>query len=208
MTKFSLIKQTSMIAAMLLIAAATAASANAAAPGAAPVSRILVVDMSSILAGSKVGASIRNQVNALKQQAQSQLNGEGEALKRDRAQLEQQSAILAKDVKDRKIKDWQARAIAFQKKVQDRGALIQGGMYKANKQIEDALGPILEGIIRERQATLLLDRRSVLIAPPGIDVTPIVIQRLDMKLPAIKVEPQPLPPELQQAAARQQQAEQ
>lgn len=208
MTKTSTLTRSLIVAATILFAAATMSSANAAAPGAAPAARILIVDMSAVIGGSKVGASIRNQVNALKQQAQSQLNGEGEALKRDRAQIEQQGAILAANVKAQKVKDWQARAMAFEKKVQERGGLIQGGMYKANKQIEDALGPILQGVMIERQATVLLDRRSVLIAPPGLDVTNIVIQRLDMKLPVIKVEPQPLPPELQQAAARQQQAQQ
>ncbi len=208
MTKTSTRMRILMAAGALLFAAATTSSAYAAAPGAAPAARILIVDLRRAIAASKVGASIRDQVNALKQQAQSQLNGEGEALKRDRAQIEQQGAILAANVKAQKVKDWQARAMAFEKKVQDRGGLIQGGMYKANKQIEDALGPILQGVMIERQATVLLDRRSVLIAPPGLDVTPIVIQRLDMKLPAIKVEPQPLPPDLQQAAARQQQAQQ
>ncbi len=208
MTKTSTLTRSLMVAGTILFAAATTGSANAAAPGAAPAARILIVDRSAIIGGSKVGASIRNQVNALKQQAQSQLNGEGEALKRDRAQIEQQGAILAANVKAQKVKEWQARAMAFEKKVQERGGLIQGGMYKANKQIEDALGPILQGVMIERQATVLLDRRSVLIAPPGLDVTGIVIQRLDMKLPVIKVDPQPLPPELQQAAARQQQAQQ
>ncbi len=208
MTKTSTLTRSLMVAASLLFAAATTDGASAAAPGAAPAARILIVDMSAVIGGSKVGASIRNQVNALKQQAQTQLNGEGEALKRDRAQIEQQGAILAANVKAQKVKEWQARAMAFEKKVQERGGLIQGGMYKANKQIEDALGPILQGVMIERQATVLLDRRSVLIAPPGLDVTGIVIQRLDMKLPVIKVEPQPLPPELQQAAARQQQAQQ
>lgn len=204
MTKISTLTRTMMVAGMMLFAAATVGSAYAAAPGAAPPARILIIDIRRAIAASKVGASIRDQVNALKQQAQSQLNGEGEALKRDRAQIEQQGAILAADVKARKMKDWTARAQAFEKKVQDRGALIQGGMFKANKQVEDALGPILQGIMQERQATVLLDRSAVLLAPNAIDVTGDVVQRLNVKMPTVKVELTQLPPEVAQAAARQQ----
>jgi hypothetical protein len=70
--------------------------------------------------------------------------------------------------------------------------------------VEEALGPILQGIMQERQATVLLDRGSVLIAPPGLDVTGLVVQRLDTKMSTVKVDLAPLPPGLAQAAARQQ----
>ena len=58
----------------------------------------------------------------------------------------------------------------------------------AKRQIEQALGPILTGIMKERGATILLDRSSVLLAPNSIDVTQLVTQRLDMKMPSVKVE--------------------
>jgi hypothetical protein len=43
--------------------------------------------------------------------------------------------------------------------------------------------------MKERGATILLDRSSILLAPNALDVTQLVIQRLDMKMPAVKVEP-------------------
>lgn len=205
MTKTSLLIRSAAAAGMIFLAAQTAQSAYAAAPsGAAPAARILIVDLRRAIAGSKVGQSIQTQVNGLKQQAQSQLNSEAEGLKRERAQIEQQGAILAANVKAQKVKDFQTRAMVFEKKVQERGGLIQGGMLKANQQVEEALGPILQGIMQERQATVLLDRGTVIIAPPGLDVTGIVVQRLDTKLQNVQVALTPLPPGLAQAAARQQ----
>ena len=207
MTKLSIFTRTIMVAGMVLLAATTAQSAYAAAPttGAAPAARILIIDLRRAVAASKVGQSIQDQVNTLKNQAQSQLKGEADALRRDKAALEQQAAILAPAVKAQKAKEFEARVASFQKKLQDRGQLIQGGMLKANQQVEQALGPILQGIMQERQATVLLDRSAVLLAPNAIDVTGIVVQRLDMKMPSVKVELAPLPPGLAQAAARQQQ---
>lgn len=204
MTKTSFL--TRALAAMILVAAATSSPSYAAAPasGAAPLSRILIVDLRRAIGSAKVGKSIQDQVNALKQQAQSQFNSEAEGLRRERDSLMQQGAILAANVKAQKEAAWKARAAAFEKKVQERSLMIQGGMLKANQQVEEALGPILQGIMQERQATVLLDRGSVLIAPPGLDVTGLVVQRLDTKVSAVKVELTALPPGLAAAAARQQ----
>ena len=193
------------ISGMLLAAAATVQFADAApATGAAPAARILTIDMRSILMASKVGQSIQAQSDQLKKQAQVTLNAEAEALKREKGEIEAQTAILNASVKAQKENAWKARAMAFEKKVQERGGLIQGGMLKANQLVNDALSPILQGVMQERQATVLLDRGSILIAPNSIDVTQVVIQRLDTKLPTIKLELAPLPPGMAQAAARQQ----
>jgi Skp family chaperone for outer membrane proteins len=197
-----------LVAGIFLLGVASAQSAIAAPPpgqtGAAPAARILIIDLRRAVQASKVGQSIQDQVNTLKRQAQAELNGEAQGLQRDKQALEAQSAILAADVKARKVKDFQARVAAFEKKLNARGQLIQGGMLKANRQVEDALGPILQGVMQERQATVMLDRSAVLLAPNAIDVTAVVVQRLDMKMPSVKVELTALPPGLAQAAAQQQ----
>ena len=205
MTKTSLMTRAAIVAGTILLAAATAQSSYAAAPGAAPAARILIIDLRRAIGSSKVGLSIQTQVNATKSQAQTSLNGEAEGLKRERQAIETQAAILAADVKARKMKDFQLRAMAFEKKVQERGGLIQGGMLKANQQVEEALGPILQGIMQERQATVLLDRSAVLLAPNAIDVTGVVVQRLDTKMGSVKVDLAPLPAGMAAAAAARQQ---
>jgi outer membrane protein len=211
MSKKSLFTRVLAVAGMVLAAAAAmppAVAAGPATPNAAPAARILVVDMRRVIGMSRVGQSIQQQVEQLKRQAQQELNAEAESLKRDRQALDAQTAILAPAVKAQRIAAWQSRAQVFQRKVQQRGGLIQGGMLKANQVVEEALGPILQGIMQERQATVLLDRGTVLIAPNAIDVTQIVIQRLDLKMPVVHVELAQLPPGLQaqaDAAAAQQQ---
>jgi len=200
MTKKSLITSTILVAGMLFLGAASLDAAIAAPPlpGGAPTARILMVDLRRVMGASKVGQDIQHQVEALKQQATRELNGEAASLKSEETQLQQQAAILAPDIKARRIKDFQLRAGAFQQKVQQRSGLIQGGVMKAQQQIEQALGPILQGIMKERGATILLDRSAILLAPNSIDVTQLVIQRLDMKMPTVKVELTAPPPGAQQ----------
>ncbi|HSZ74904.1 MAG TPA: OmpH family outer membrane protein [Rhizomicrobium sp.] len=174
-----------------------AASANAApaaapqkpAPGApVPMPKILVINREALLRASKVGQSIGLQVQAYTQQAEKDLKGQGDALRAEGQSLQQQIAILAPDVKAKKIADFQAKERALQMKIQQRQTLIQGGVLKARGQIEQALAPIIQGIMAERGANLLLDRAAVVFGTADMDVTRVAIQRLDQKLPTVKVE--------------------
>ncbi|MDE2184514.1 MAG: OmpH family outer membrane protein [Alphaproteobacteria bacterium] len=191
MAKKSFFARTILVGGLFMLAVSLQDAALAAPPpppGGAPTARILMVDLRRVMAASKVGQNIQQQLEQLQQQARNDLKSEGTALQTEKAQLEQQVAILAPDVKNRRIKDFDARAAAFQKKAQTRGAQIQAGALKAQQQVEAALGPILQGVMQERGATILLDRSAVLIAPNAIDVTAIVVQRLDTKMPTVKVE--------------------
>lgn len=177
---------------------------NPPANAGVPAPKILVIDRSAILRASKVGQNIMQQVNSLTVSAESEFKNEGQALQKDGQALQQQVAILAPDVKAKKIRDYQAKQMAFQRKVEARQGLIQGGVFQARQKVEAALGPILQGIMQERGANLLLDRGAVVLGTVNIDVTAVAVQRLDQKMPTIKVQLAPLPPALQQQMALQQ----
>lgn len=198
MSKSKLVVRAALSAAGLAMAL-TAAQAQApapikphpivAAPGAGTVApKILVVDRQAILRLSKVGQDIVRQVNALTVSAESQFKAEKDSLQKEEQTLAQQGAILAPDVRAQKQRAFEGKVAAFQKKVQDRQSMIQGGVLNARRQVEGALGPILQGILAERGANLLLDRQDVVLATTDIDVTKVTIQRLDQKLPNVKVQ--------------------
>jgi Skp family chaperone for outer membrane proteins len=155
---------------------------------AAPVPRVLIVDRQAILRFSKVGQNIVRQVNTLTTTAETQFRAERDALQREEQTIAQQSAILAPDIRAQKKKSFEAKVADFQKKVQTRQAMIQAGVLNARKQVESALGPILQGIMAERGANLLIDRQDVVLAMINVDVTQLTIQRLDQKLPIVKVQ--------------------
>lgn len=173
--------------------------------GAVPVPKIVVIDRSVIIRLSKAGQDIVRQANGYMQSAQSQFRSEGLALQKESRSLQQQVAILAPDVKAKKIRDFQAKQAAFERKVGARQGLIQGGVFKARQQMEQALGPILQGIMQERGANLLLDRNSVVLGTVNVDITAVAIQRLNQKLPSVKVELVALPANVQAQLAQQQQ---
>lgn len=207
-------RQTTIVGAIAagLLTFGTACGALAAAPkpgGPPPAStgvpapKILVIDRNAILRASKVGQDIVRQVNGYTQSAESSFRAEGDALQKEGRALQQQVAILAPDVKAKKIRDFQNKQAAFQRKVEARQGLIQGGVFKARQQVEAALGPILKGIMMERGANLLLDRSSIVLGTVNIDITSIAVQRLDQKMPTVKVDLVALPAGLQAQLAQQ-----
>src|ERR1700679_831934 len=213
MMKTSRMSRTAVAAAGFLLAAALSIGAASAAPPAGPprkppatrtpAPKILVINRSAILQGSKVGQDIVHQVQGFTASAETEFKSEGEGLRRDGTALQQQIAILAPDVKAKKIRDFQARQAAFQQKVQLRQGQIQYGVLKARQQVEQALGPILQGIMAERGANLLLDRQAIVLGTVDVDVTGTAIQRLDQKLPSVKVQLTNPPPGFMQAQQQQ-----
>lgn len=184
------------------LSATPPAQPHPAAGAVMPQPRILVIDRQAILRFSKVGQDIVRQVNSYTQTAESQFKAEQDGLQREGQALQQQVAILAPDVRAQKIRAFQAKEAAFRQKVEARQSQIQGGVAQARQQVEQALGPIVQGIMLERQANLLLDRSMVVLSTVGdIDVTRIAIQRLDQKLPSVHVQLVSAPPgtQMQQA---------
>jgi len=128
------------------------------------------------------------QTQNLSKQAETQFRTEETALQNEAVQLQQQMAILAADVRAQKEKDFTAKQQAFQTRVQQRQAQIQAGFNNAARQLEVALDPILQAIMRERGANMVLDRSAVIVASVDVDVTNLAVQRLDRSLPHVKVE--------------------
>jgi len=195
-------------------AVAPASAQNAPKPAAAPAAGtpapvILVIDRGAILRASKVGQSIVSQVNGFTSAAETEFKGTAQNLRAQEQQLQQQIAILAPDVKKKKIAAFQAQQQAFQQKVQQRQAQIQGGVMQARQQVEAALGPILKGIMAERHANLLFDRNAVVLGTINVDITGAAIQRLDQKMPSVRVQlVNPSPAMMEQLRAQQLQQQQ
>jgi len=59
------------------------------------------------------------------------------------------------------------------------------------QQINQRLGPIIQGQLTTTGATLIVDRGSVLAAVPAVDITNAVLAQLNQQLPSVSVTPLP-----------------
>jgi outer membrane protein len=159
-----------------------------------PQPKILVINRQAILQFSKVGQDIARQIQAYANQAKNDMQAQSKALQTEGTALQQQIAILAPDVKQKKIDDFQKKEANLQAQAQRREAEINGGLMKAQAQVESVMGPILQNLMVQRGANMILDKNAVVFAnSSAFDITQTAIDQLNQKLSSLKVTPQ-LPP--------------
>src|SRR3954462_15345187 len=161
-----------------------------------PQPKIVVLDRRAIMSFTKAGQDMAKQMQAYSNQAKNELAARGKALQNDGRNLQQQVAILAPDLKAKKLADFQAREQALQGEVQKKDEQMRTAFAQARQTMEAKLGPILQQLVKERGANLVLDKQAVVFAPSagGFDITGDAIKRLDQQMPALKINFNAAPP--------------
>jgi outer membrane protein len=172
---------------------------NAEAEGETKSPIILIVDQTRVLATSTAGQSISEQMRVLQDTVNKELETqvatlvkEGEELKAKQGKMEEKAYLEA------------AKKIAFQQQNMPvlrevRIRELSLSEQQAFGQVSEKLRPILEEIVKERGATVLLDRSAVMYGATETDITQEVIDRLNEQITTVKVQRV----SLQQQAARQ-----
>src|SRR5689334_15903102 len=160
-----------------------------------PQPKIVVIDRAAILRFSKVGQDIAKQMQVYANQAKNDLSAQGKALQAEGRNLQQQVAILAPDVKQKRLDAFRAKEEALQGAAQRKDEQLKAAFGQARAAMEGALGPILQQLVKEKGANLVLDKQAVVFANAGgFDITGDAINRLNQKLPSFKVNLNAPPP--------------
>ena len=160
-----------------------------------PQPKIVVIDRAAILRFSKVGQDIAKQMQTYANQAKNDLSAQGKALQAEGRNLQQQVAILAPDVKQKRLDAFRAREEALQGAAQRKDEQLKTALAQGQQAMEAQLGPILQQLVKERGANLVLDKQAVVFAnATGFDITGDAINRLNQKMPAFKINLNAPPP--------------
>jgi outer membrane protein len=162
--------------------------ALAAGPAPIPAPKILVLDRAAIVSQSKVGQDVARQAKTFSDQAKNDLAAQYKSLQAQEQALQQQIAILAPDVKNQKIKEFQGKEQALQALATKKEQQIQYGVFLAQQTMAQAVGPIVKQLMQERGANMVLDRNAVISATDNsFDITAPAIDRLNQKMTSLKV---------------------
>jgi len=160
-----------------------------------PQAKIVVLDRAAILRFSKVGQDIARQMQTYANQAKADLTAQGRSLQNEGRNLQQQVAILAPDLKQKRLEAFRAKEEALQGAAQRKDGQLKAALAQAQATMEQTLGPILQQLVKERGANMVLDKQAVVFAnAAGFDITGEAINRLNQKLPSLKVNLNAQPP--------------
>jgi|KBSMisStandDraft_5_1062788.scaffolds.fasta_scaffold391421_2 Skp family chaperone for outer membrane proteins len=175
-------KKLALVAALSLASVSVPALAQSAAV-------IITVDMEQVINTSTAGKSAQTQLqaqaNAL--QAKAQSLDAGFRSENDALNKAAQSKTMTQQALEQKAADLQKRVNAAQVDMTNRQRQFVANQQYVGKQISDAVQPIISQVQAEKNATLVLDEGSVIKTSPSIDVTALVLQRLNAKLPSVNV---------------------
>lgn len=186
-----------------ILAVALAGLTFLATPGfaaPAPAPKIVVIDKAAIMQFSKVGQDIARQMQNLAAQAKKDLTAQGQALQNEGRTLQQQVAILSPDLKAKRMAGFEAKQRSLQSAAQKKDEQLKAGFFQARQAMEQALGPIVQEVVKQRGANIVVDKQAVVFATAnGFDITQDVINLLNEKMPNYKVNLNAPPPPQQQA---------
>ncbi|MCF8879117.1 OmpH family outer membrane protein [Hyphobacterium sp. SN044] len=188
-----------------LIVAFTAAVIAMAAPANAQ-TNVLIMNEERIVAESQVGQHIATRMQAIR----AEMDGELQALltpiqeESDRLNAETASltpeAIQARPDLMQRIQALNAQAQQAEALRQRLAQELQATQRQAMRPVLEALQAVLQEVVAERGAQILIDRSAVVYADPAIDVSDSVIERLNQRLPTTAVNRVRLPQGEQQPA--------
>ena len=149
--------------------------------------KIVFINMDYILNQSKSGKSAQNQLEKLHKSNLDYLNKIENKLKNEEKDILSKKNILKKEEFEAQIAKLREDAREYQSsRVKLTNELTQKRI-KVTKKILDELKPILAKYTEEETISVILDKKNVIVGKTNLDITEIIIKKLDNKLPEIKI---------------------
>ncbi len=175
------------LGALSSLALATAASAQAAAPAAAPASSGPVIPgvctyfAERAVGTSAVGKSFQDRMRQLVSAVQAELQADQTSLESEQNRLR----ALSKEQIQAQAPGFQQKVAAFEQKRNQRSQELQSTQQRQLQKIATELDPILQQVYTERGCGIMFERSQLVGASQGMDVTDLVVQRLNAKVSAL-----------------------
>ncbi len=156
-------------------------------------STIITVDQNRVLRESAGGQDIQRKLQAIGQTIQSEIQSEQAALETEGRALEgrlankSEEAIRADTALVSQMQSFQRKQQAFVQKRQIRQQELVQTEQNALTEFNTALTPVLEQVLAERGADVMMARSSLIAVNPSLDATDLVITKINSAKPSVTV---------------------
>lgn len=184
-------------AALVVFAASSAmaqqkAPAPARPPGSSAV-KVAYVDVEAVIRRSKVAAAVRTQIGALQKKLSEEIKKAEGDLRLQQQELARQQTILAVETFEQKKREFNEKVAQVERMVQARQRAFVKTQQDADIAIQKSLFLGVQELAKEHGLNLILRRASLVLSTTELDITSLVLERLDKLLPTLKVEMQAAP---------------
>ncbi len=152
-----------------------------------PNTSIAIIDLNLILSESKAAKDATKQFEKIQNDTESEIVESDKKMLEERNKLIEQQSIIAPEAFEVKAKDYENKLQNYQAEKQGKLRKLEGVLQKARNEILENVKPILEDLSKELGVTVILEKNSVLLSATNMDITDVVIKKLNKDLPKIKV---------------------
>jgi outer membrane protein len=181
-------KKTALLAAAAAVLLASAPVQAQTPPAPPPVNHgpalagVCILSLDGAIGSSTVGKYVQTRLQQISQQVQTELTTEQTAIQNEAKALDAQKATMDPGAFEQKSASLQVRANAWPRKAQLRERELQATQQKALARVGQELEPVIRASYQQARCSVLLQRDSVILANPAMDITPSVITGLNAKI--------------------------
>ena len=151
-----------------------------------PVS-LAVVDFRGVLAKSEAARNIRSAVDVKREELRKYFLGVENSLRDEQKDLSKKRSIVTAEAFEKRARKLKEKAQSAQKLAQTSNQKLKKSFDQAMDKVQKELLRTVAEVAEESGVGVVLFRSSIVIAVKKLDISKEVLQRLNKKLPEVKV---------------------
>ena len=147
-----------------------------------------MVDVQQLVAESKAGKDIHEQLEARKKTFMADLEKQEQGLRDEQKKLSDERSSLSPDDFTKKAQDFDKKLNETRRAAGERKKALETAAVGALGKLRKEILAIVEAVSKEKGYNLVVTRQSVVIANKEADITTEVLSRLDKKISKIALD--------------------
>ena len=149
--------------------------------------KVAYLDMKFVLNNSKAGKGAQDFLQKSYKDNQKTFLDDENSLKKEESDLLAQKAILTKEEYQNKSDSLRKKVIDYQSQRRTSLEKITTQRAEARQKLLEKLDPILKTYVKENDISLIIDKKNVLMGNTNLDITNIIIEKLNKELPSLSI---------------------
>ena len=150
--------------------------------------RIAVIDIQQILRESKSAISLREQLDEVRRTERDQIVEKEDSLGDQQQDLNRQRSILSAEAYERKLRELERKAATLNRELESRKQQIDAAFERSLAIIRTNLVAVVREIAQANGVNVVLAKNQVLLVGAELEITNESLERLDKRLPKVKLE--------------------
>ena len=149
--------------------------------------KIVYVDLKFVLNDSQAGKGAQDFLQKTFKLNQKKFSDMEKKLKKEETDLLAQKTKLSKEEYKKKSDELRKNVVEYQKERRESLEKITTQRSDSRKKLLGKLDPILNTYIEENDISMVIDKKHILGANTDLDITNIIIEKLNKELPSLKL---------------------